>query len=794
MAITRRNFLEAAGAAGILGALAACDTQEPETPATADGGSASKPAGDDGAEPETEPEPEEPSTGSGHELDEYPLSPDGDDVEPLYSEPELLGDGWTRAVNNDGPEIGIYDTSKLIQVDGYLFRDADGSGKLDIWEDWRLDHDTRARALADKLTIEQILPIQTNGGVTPTANTDGTISDANRAYLDAGNRAQLSRSTPNTTNWQSIVQQINTLQAYCEALNEWYGIPYLMGCDPYTVNNNLAYNSLAPCFDLDRIKEAGKWMGKFLRNCGIRILMGPQLDPQTHPIWTRLSGAITEDPRYAADFTKKYVGGFQSTYDEDGNDLGWGRDSCAAMIKHYCGAGCSEGGRNDHNAWGKYSVFPGHAFHAHLVPFIDGGLHLDSLTEEAASVMPNYSVAYTDDEEFGELVAGGYSKYKLGYLRDNGYDGMITTDWGEFGTGMPKTVWGVENLTIAERISKAFQAGVDQGGGEWNLEEFENGYHQLCDEVGQEEADEIIRESARRIFKCMMKVDLFENPYTSREEAKAIAESEDMKNFGLECAEACTIMLKNKGGLIKERSEKPKVYMSNGDSYAEYFDLVGSPADADFGVLFVDAPRAGVMVEGYNKSTGEYQPISLQYKPYTAEYARKPSLAGDIWEEGSQYDKNEKTGREDRSYRGVTATVSNSGTLDTILNFKKELGDTPMVLAFACDNPFVFEEFESEADAIFVRYGSDIKATSVAKLIAGQVEPNAMLTSCMPANMRAVEEHDEDVPRSIECYVDSEGNTYEFGFGMNWSGVIDDDRTATWKDVEVQLKPETIEI
>ena len=791
MAITRRNFLEVAGAAGVLGALAACDTKQEETPATADDGSASAPA--DAAEPTEEPadEAEEPSTGSGHELDEYPLDPDDDDVEKLYGEIETLGDGWSRVTNDNGIELGVYDTSKLIQVDGYIFRDMDGSGKLDIWEDWRLDADTRARALAETLTISQILPIQTNGGVNPT----GALDDASKQYLNEGNRAQLSRNTPSPNNFLDVVESINKLQAYCESLNDWYGIPYLMGCDPYTANNNLAYNSLAPCFDLDRIKEAGKWMGKFYRNCGIRILMGPQLDPQTHPIWTRLSGAITEDPRYAADFTKKYVGGFQSTYDEDGNDLGWGRDSCAAMIKHYCGAGCSEGGRNDHNAWGKYSVFPGHAFHAHLVPFIDGGLHLDSVTEKAASVMPNYSVAFSADEEWGENVAGGYSKYKLDFLRDNDYDGMITTDWGEFGTGQPKTVWGVENLSIAERISKAFQAGVDQGGGEWNPEEFENGYKQMCDEIGEEEADKIIRESARRIFKVFILVDLFENPYTSRDEAEAIQKSEEMKNFGLECQDACVVMLKNKGNVICERSEKPKVYVSgDGGAYAEYFDVVNSAADCDFGVIFADAPRAGIMVEGYNKQTGEYQPISLQYSTYTAEHARKPSLAGDIWEEGSQYDMNPDTGREDRSYRGVTATVSNSGTLDTILNFKKELGDKPLVAAFACDNPFVFSEFEDQCDAILVRYGSDVKAAAAAKIIAGQVEPSALLTSCMPASMQAVEEHDEDVPRSIECHVDSEGNTYEFGFGMNWSGVIDDDRTATWKDVEAQMKPETIEI
>ena len=39
----------------------------------------------------------------------------------------------------------------------------------------------------------------------------------------------------------------------------------------------------------------------------------------------------------------------------------------------------------------------------------------------------------------------------------------------------------------------------------------------------------------------------------------------------------------------------------------------------------------------------------------------------------------------------------------------------------------------------------------------------------------------EDVPRDCEYHVDSAGNTYDFAFGINWSGVIDDDRVATYK-------------
>jgi bglY len=43
--------------------------------------------------------------------------------------------------------------------------------------------------------------------------------------------------------------------------------------------------------------------------------------------------------------------------------------------------------------------------------------------------------------------------------------------------------------------------------------------------------------------------------------------------------------------------------------------------------------------------------------------------------------------------------------------------------------------------------------------------------------MEAVEAHCEDLPFDYEPYADTEGNAYDFGYGMSFGGVIDDDRT-----------------
>jgi beta-glucosidase len=51
----------------------------------------------------------------------------------------------------------------------------------------------------------------------------------------------------------------------------------------------------------------------------------------------------------------------------------------------------------------------------------------------------------------------------------------------------------------------------------------------------------------------------------------------------------------------------------------------------------------------------------------------------------------------------------------------------------------------------------------------------------LPADMRTVEEQAEDVPRDMRPYVDADGNAYDFAFGLNWSGVIHDERVTRFK-------------
>jgi beta-glucosidase len=88
-------------------------------------------------------------------------------------------------------------------------------------------------------------------------------------------------------------------------------------------------------------------------------------------------------------------------------------------------------------------------------------------------------------------------------------------------------------------------------------------------------------------------------------------------------------------------------------------------------------------------------------------------------------------------------------------------------------------EFEEKNDAILVHFG--VSDQAVLDIVTGEFEPSGLLPFQMPATMRTVDEQFEDTPRDMEPYTDSDGNTYDFAFGLNWQGVIDDERVEKYR-------------
>ncbi|MGC1391166.1 MAG: glycoside hydrolase family 3 C-terminal domain-containing protein, partial [Bacteroidales bacterium] len=156
---------------------------------------------------------------------------------------------------------------------------------------------------------------------------------------------------------------------------------------------------------------------------------------------------------------------------------------------------------------------------------------------------------------------------------------------------------------------------------------------------------------------------------------------------------------------------------------------------------------------------------------YKAIYARDPSLAG-----GDPLEK-----FTNRTYKGKTVTASNVSDLSMVLDTKKAMKSKPVIVSVAMSKPMVFSEFEKDADAIIANF--DVQDQAILDIVSGGAEPSGLLPMQMPADMKTVEMQKEDVPFDMICHVDSEGNAYDFGFGLNWNGVIKDARVEKYKKV-----------
>ena len=538
------------------------------------------------------------------------------------------------------------------------------------------------------------------------------------------------------------------------------------------------------------------------RAMGIATALSPQVDLSTEPRWFRLGMTFGEDTKLVTDMGRAYIDGFQTSEGEDEIENGWGYQSVNAMVKHWPSGGAEEGGRDGHWAFGKFAVYPGKNFEEHLKPFTEGAFKLDGKTGAASAVMPYYTISYNQATD-GTNHGNGFSKYIVtDLLRDKyGYDGVVCTDWlitadegktpGDF-AGKP---WGVENLTVAERHYMCIKAGMDQFGGNNDKGPVLEAYKMGVAEFGEEYMKKRFEQSAVRLLKNIFRLGLFENPYLDVENSVATVGNAEFSKIGYEAQLKSTILLKNKNKVLPFEAKKkvyiPKRYSASTinwwgqwtepkleypvdlDVVGQYYDVTHNPSEAEFALVFVQNPKSEF--NGYSATDrlsggNGYIPISLQYLPYTATGARAQSIAaGDPVVDPTI---------SNRTYNGKTTRTVNANDLEVMLRTRDMMLDKPVIAVIDLSNPMVFNEFEKDMDGILLHFGSSDK--SLMEIISGQYEPNGLLPIQMPANMLTVEKQYEDVPHDMECHEDTEGNTYDFGFGLNWAGTIKDARTEKY--------------
>ncbi|MDR1393426.1 MAG: hypothetical protein LBJ62_05610 [Bifidobacteriaceae bacterium] len=760
---------------------------------------------------------------------------DGDDAAKYTTQEVTDGTTTFTVVNNPnggttlayGSESGI----KLIEEkqDGftYAFKDMNGNGDLDAWEDWRKTPQERGADLAPRLATDQIsgLMLFSSAERSPT---DG-LTDAQKEYLGQSYLRNILFGGGNEV--EPVVTWTNQLQAYVETLatGETPYVPVNFSSDPRhdavdsfsravgTVSQWPSNLGLAATFDPELALQFGQYASAEYRALGLTNTLSPQIDLASDPRWSRINGTFGEDPAMSQQFAANYVTGFQTTYGEDGAALGWGPGSVTTVIKHFPIDAAGEGGRRSSALAGEYAVMPGDNGAAHESVFAA------AIAAGAGGIMPSYPIV-TDangDPYYGNLRGSAYDKVRIDIARAaNNFDGVMVTDWQvtrsiEDGSETPwGTAWGAGDLTVEERHFEILKAGVDQFGGNTDVAPVRAAYDlwEKAYTAGEVEVDAPARwaQTGSRVLTNFFAVGLYDNPFTDLEASKAVVGNDEATTAGQDAQHKSVVRIKDDDAITCGAAASdyagmkvyiPRSYEAHGDNYTEYAtvnlevaeqyfaEVVTDEAaldgdervtqytapdlsDVDLVIVGMKSPQNGgfdpighqIIINEDGSRT--FLPISLQYRPYTADgpNVRRTSIAGDRLPDGS---------KENRSYYGNTAETWNAADLDAferaVAAVEASGRDIPIITVVKiAGSMFVPTEFEADSDAILL--GFSVTDRTLLDVALGIADSSGRLPIGLPASMDAVEGSFEDLEKDVESYTDSTGNVYQYGFGLTCQG------------------------
>ncbi len=613
----------------------------------------------------------------------------------------------------DGLHKLVLQQSDLVKTeDGFIYRDLNKNGKLDIFEDTRQPIKARVEDLLRQMTsAEKAGMLFINGSV---INTDGSIEDKPGTPGFGGVAStQMTDQKMNHFNlWEIPAPQVvaiwhNNLQRFAEQTR--LGIPITIASDPRNHFSQSIFAMAANDFsqwcetlgfgaigDPDLVRQFTEIVRKEYLAVGIRVALHPQIDLATEPRWPRTNGTFGEDAQLAALLANAYIRGFQ------GEQLG--PDSVACMTKHFPGGGPQNEGLDPHFEFQKGQIYPGDNFNYHLIPFEA------AFAAQTAAIMPYYGVPI---DQTDENVAMSFNKAIItGLLREKyHYDGVVCTDWGLItdkelpDTIWPARAWGVEHLSEVARVQKALDAGVDQFGGECHPE-------LVLELMGSGQiSNERIDQSIRRLLRLKFQLGLFDNPFVDTDKVPQVLGHPDFVKAGAASQRQAITLLKNENGILPLQAQ-PKIYVENIDATVatQYGQVVATPADADLAILRLNTP---------------WYPVETK-NPFARGFHH-----GDL------------------DFKG-DAKAEILALLQTV----------PTIVVLYLDRPAVIPEINAAAKGLFGEYGASDEA--VLDVIFGKADPQGRLPFELPSSMDAVRNQKPDVP------YDSEQPLYPFGFGLSY--------------------------
>ena len=585
------------------------------------------------------------------------------------------------------------------------WRDLNGNGRLDPYEDPRLTPGERTADLLPRLSLEEKVGLMFHtvietGPEGTLLETPGALSKSATSTVVLGkhmnhfNVHALGRAR-DAARWANAMQRL--------AAQTPHGIPVTISTDPrhgFFENEGTSFAAgsfsqwpeplgLAALDDED-ISEFADIARREYRAVGIRMALHPQVDLATEPRWGRQLHTFGSDPERTSRALAAYIEGFQGA--------AIGSESVACVTKHFPGAGPQKDGEDAHFPYGREQVYPGGAFDLHLEPF------RTAIVAGTAGMMPYYGMPIgieRDGVPIAEVGFGYNRQIVTGLLREElGFDGVVVTDWELVndniaqGQVLPAKAWGVEHLDPSERLLAVLDAGCDQFGGEECVD-------LLLDLVRTGRVSESrIDESARRLLELKFRLGLFDDPFVDEDAAENIVGRHEHRAAGLRAQAESVTILRDAGpeGIpLLPLGQMPgrRVYVEGIDSTvaSSLGIVVDRPEDADLAVVRIAAPfepRDDLLFES------RFRQGSLDFRP------------------------------------GLVARLS------------RIAASAPLVLDVALDRPAILTPLVPLASVLIATFGTS--DAGLVSALTGDVPPRGRLPFEIPRSMDAVRHSQEDVP------------------------------------------------
>lgn len=743
----------------------------------------------------------------------------GEEAERHYIEP-------TWVANENGPTIG-YTVKGVVEVDGKIYKDSNGNGELDPYENWELSDEERAKDLVTRMTIDEkigMMLIRSRGlginvadksqtamdglldeveslkdtSIFGTTSTLGSIATIQEQHL----RHFILRQNPTPS---QLAQWVNAMNQIAEETPN--GIPVIIDSNSRNENAKATFgmNDASGVFstwpgtlglaaaamgdiklggDAQLISDfaeiaRGEWDAT-----GIKKGYMYMADVTTDPRWQRTYGTFGENPEFITDAIGRIVEGFQ------GSAEGVTEDGVGLTVKHFPGGGARENGFDPHYALGQWNPYPteGSLEKYHLAPFqiaVDKGV---------SSIMPYYAKPYDaksapqtyqgETLDLSEAVGFAFNKAFIGdLLRDQmGHKGYINSDSGIIGN----MAWGMYDYDVPVRAAYAINAGTDiisDSNDVWSLKEAWRRGQEEADKYPAEHvlSDERIDEANVRLLVEMFALGLFENPYRDLENAEAVVAAARADERVYNAHQKSVVLMKNTDATLPLSEDK----LEGKTVYVEYFSDTGDVA-ANIQALRNALIERGMAVVGdYNKADYAIlfcDPNSGAYFSATAGY-----LELDICDGKVVTDVDTETGVPVDTTHSETTMVG-ANKIPVIAeavhaNGGKVIANIDFSLAFMPGN------VEPYVDALLG--GFDTFTDATIDVIVGAYNPTGVLPLTLPKSdaVIAVDENgdcispndvpgyakDQYMPEEMKdengkayAYRDAEGNYYESNFGLSF--------------------------